>query len=114
MAKQANKIGSNPLISSVIKQVVGQDPEAPSSPKEFIGALLDRLKTQGIKSITYRFPVEEISEFDKTILDIQRALGGKRVNKNDVIRTSVNLTLEDWQRNGKKSLIFRLLSQWAK
>jgi len=114
MAKQANREDNHPLISSVIKQVVGQDPEAPASPEELITALIERLKNQGIKSVTYRFPIEEISEFDQTILDLQKALGGKRVSKNDVIRTGVNLILEDWQRNKRKSLIFRLLSRWVK
>lgn len=119
MAQQANKsgkLGTNPLIDQVINQVVGKtknETQLGFSEKEIIEALLARLKNQGIKSVTYRYPLEEITEFDQMILDLQKALGGKRVSKNDVQRTAVNFLLEDWQRRGRKSLIFKLLSRWV-
>ena len=117
MVKQANKMGTNPLISSVVNQVIGQERDSASSNSKnsLTKALLARLKSlQGIKSVTYRFPVEEIAEFDQMILDIQKALGGKRVSKNDVVRTGVNSLLEDWQNNGRNGLIFKLLQERVK
>jgi len=117
---QANKLGSNPLIDSVVKQVVGADANDSAqqaaikqTQAELAEALIERLKEQGIKSITYRFPVEEIAEFDLMIIDLQKALNGKRVNKNDVIRTGVNIVLEDWKKNKKDSLIYRVLNDWV-
>jgi len=117
---QANKLGSNPLIDSVIKQVIGPGANEKSQgatldqpQKEMAEALIERLKEQGIKSITYRFPVEEISEFDIMIMNLQKALNGKRVNKNDVMRTGVNILLEDWKKNKKDSLIYKVLNDWV-
>ena len=119
MPKQANKLGSNPLMNSVLKQVVGQnanqyDKETAikQNRSELIRVLIKKLKNLGIKSVTYRFPVEEINEFDLMIMDIQKAFGGKRINKNDVIRTGVNILAEDWRKNKKDSLIYKILEEW--
>lgn len=116
---QANKgkLGSNPLADNVLRQVVGEEENnkfagTSSNRHDLIEALFARLKgLQGIKSVTYRFPVEEITEFDQMVLDLQKALGGKRVSKNDVIRSGVNLLIEDWQRHGKNGLVFNLLKK---
>lgn len=121
MAKQAikkgppkDRVGTNPLISSVVRQVVGANAGSQNikeSNEDLAKILLERLKNQGIKSITYRFPVEEIAEFDQMIMDLQKALSGKRVNKNDVIRSGVNTLLEDWKKNKKESVVFKLLKE---
>ena len=116
MSKQANKLGSNPLIDSVVKQVIGQtasDSNLDQSKNQIINDLIKKLEELGIKSVTYRFPIEEISEFDKMIMGLQKALGGTRVNKNDVIRTGVSFIVQDWKKNKKESLIFQLLKKWA-
>lgn len=107
---QANKLGSNPLIDNVIRQVVSSS-KTTFSEKEILETLLKRLEFQGIKSVTYRFPVEEISEFDQMVLELQKALGGKRVNKNDLVRTGVNYLIEDWQKKNKRGLVFRLFQK---
>lgn len=113
MQANKSKIGFNPLVDTVMKQVVSQPApqKGNSTDSKMIKALLARLENQGIKSVTYRYPVEEIAEFDQMILDIQKGLGGKRVSKNDVQRTAVNFLLEDWQERGTNSLIFRVLKK---
>ena len=123
MPKQANKsqtpasrLGFNPLVGNVMRQVVGQSQVVEAGKvdqKDLVEKLVERLKEQGIKSVTYRFPVGEITNFDLTILDLQRDLKGKRVNKNDVIRTSVNVFLEDWKKNKKESLVFKVMENWT-
>ena len=109
MNKQANnKLGSNPLMESVFSQVTTQT-ASPQKSESLINALIQRLKIQGIKTVTYRFSLEEVNEFNKMILDMQTALNGTRVNKNDVIRTGVNALMEDWKNNKTKSVIFQFL-----
>lgn len=105
-------------MDKIVSQVTGNQPQSKSQPgsvndREMVAALIARLKIQGIKSITYRFPVEEILEFDQMILDIQKGLGGKRVSKNDVMRSATNFFLEDWQKRGKNSIVFKMLSGWV-
>ncbi|MBU2592204.1 MAG: hypothetical protein ABH867_02215 [Patescibacteria group bacterium] len=119
MSKQANKkqapvprLGFNPLVDNVMRQMVGQSQIPKVDQKDLVEKLVESLKEQGIKSVTYRFPMQEISSFDLAILDLQKALKGKRVNKNDVIRTSVNILLEDWKKNKKESLIFKIMENW--
>lgn len=85
------------------------DTTQPSYQDELVETIRKAVKQLGKEAATYRFTQQE----KKSLTDIVYTykVEGLRTSENEITRISINLLVEDYRKNGKNSILSRVLER---